>query len=204
MDRGSLVHNVLDEFLARGPGPTRGRSVTRHEPGPTPIGRASTRSPTRSAIGTRPRGSRGAAVFWDRDRRRILAELDRFLVADYEMRADYGYTTDRHRARVRSPRSERPAIELPLSDGRRLRFRGAADRVDATAAGEAARHRLQDREAVRSSATPTIPRRPAPRLQLPVYALAARQRVRGRATHRSPRPTGSSARAAVSDGPRSR
>src|SRR5206468_992792 len=75
-------------------------------------------------------GLTGRRAFWDRDRRRILAELDRFLTEDARIRGAYGLTTLATELRFGLPDSQWPAIELLLSDGRLLRFRGAADRVD--------------------------------------------------------------------------
>ena len=141
------MHNTLDEFLREvlarpGGAPSPGATWTEadrarlHEIADAQCDRYESE------------GLTGRRAFWDRDRRRILADLDRFLAADSELRADYGYTTLATELGFGLPEAEWPAIELPLSDGRRLRFRGSADRVDGTPRG-AARHRLQDRVLVR-------------------------------------------------------
>ena len=174
LDRGSLVHDTLDEFL---------REVLAR-PGGAPSPGATWTEADRARLHEiadaqcdryEAEGLTGRRAFWDRDRRRILADLDRFLAADSELRADYGYTTLATELAFGLPEAEWPAIELPLSDGRRLRFRGAADRVDGTAAGRLLRHRLQDREAVRG--------RRGGRSHVGRHA-AATPRVRARGTER--------------------
>jgi hypothetical protein len=75
-------------------------------------------------------------VFWDRDRRRIVAELDRFLDEDAIVRERWGLTPIATELRFGLRGSEHPAVEVALSDGRTLRFRGAADRIDRGVDGE--------------------------------------------------------------------
>src|SRR4029077_7628765 len=79
-------------------------------------------------------GCTGRRLFWQRDRRRLLAELDRFLASDARTRAGAGLRTIATELRFGFPDAA-PAIDLGLSDGRALRFRGPADRVDRTAGG---------------------------------------------------------------------
>ena len=124
------------------------------------------------------RGLTGRRLLWHRDRRLILAELDAFLDADEEFRATGIARDARDRARVRHARRRRAvAVEVQLGDGRVVRVRGKADRVDRRADGDARRHRLQDRvvrpQLQRRSVT-TTRSRAGTLLQLPVYAYAAR------------------------------
>ena len=92
------------------------------------------------------RGLVGRPIFWGRDRRRILADLDATLAVDAAHRI-----TPRHRAR--SPPSSAfgfvgeslDAVEVALPDGRTLRVRGRIDRVDVGARRHRPRRRLQDR-----------------------------------------------------------
>ncbi|MGH9183349.1 MAG: PD-(D/E)XK nuclease family protein [Acidimicrobiales bacterium] len=130
LDRGSLVHAVLDRFLAE--------AIAAGVPdGPWPEHhRARLRTIAEEACDDyERRGLTGRPLFWRRDRARILAELERFLDEDDAFRRD-------HRARPLATelafgqRSSRQGpVPFPLPDGRVVWFRGAADRVDATAEG---------------------------------------------------------------------
>jgi RecB family exonuclease len=178
LDRGALVHDVLDEFvrdvLARdgSRSPTKGWSETDrarlHEIAEAHCNRV-------EALGLT-----GRRAFWDRDRRRILADLDRFLTEDARLRAAYGLTTLATELRFGLPGAEWPAVELRLSDGRILRFRGAADRVD----GSDGNLFVIDYKTGRSFAVGDEgdPTAAGTKLQLPVYALAARRAFGGDTT----------------------
>src|SRR5262249_41046562 len=104
--------------------------------------------------------------------RRIFADLDRFLVEDGRIRDEYGLTTLATELRFGLPGAEWPAIEVPLGDGRILRFRGAADRVD----GYGTDLLVIDYKTGKSSPAGdgNDPTAAGTKLQLPVYALAAR------------------------------
>jgi hypothetical protein len=126
------------------------------------------------------RGLTGRPVFWRRERAQILALADRFLTDD-----------DTHRQRDRS----RPVaaelrfgygddadgvgpVVLPLADGRNLRFRGSADRVDVSDDGTV--HVVDYKTGKADDFRRLGPENPDERgtkLQLPVYGLAARQFV---------------------------
>jgi RecB family exonuclease len=173
LDRGSLVHDTLDAFL---------REVLTREGGPPEPGApwtdhdrdrlhelAEERCDRYEALGLT-----GRRAFWDRDRRRILADLDRFLVADATLRDGHGLTTVATELSFGVPGSERPAVEVALSDGRTLRFRGAADRVDRSHRGDllVIDYKTGRSFAVGEAGDPTAA---GTKLQLPVYALAARE-----------------------------
>jgi len=172
LDRGALVHDTLDEFLrevlARDGGP----------PSPTQVWTAADRSRLHELADARCEqyealGLTGRRAFWDRDRRRLFADLDRFLSEDARTRAEYGLTTLATELRFGFADAEWPAVELLLSDNRRLRFRGAADRVDADAGGDllVVDYKTGRSFAVGHDGDPTAA---GTKLQLPVYALAAR------------------------------
>lgn len=135
LDRGSLVHTVLDRFLAEaiaaGAEPIAAGHPAR--PWPQPWRERLRRIAEDCCDDYERRGLTGRPLFWRRDRRRILADLDRFLDEDSTFRA----------ARSARPlvtehafglgdRAQGPVVLL-LPDGRSLLFRGAADRVDETA-----------------------------------------------------------------------
>jgi ATP-dependent helicase/DNAse subunit B len=118
------------------------------------------------------RGLTGRRLFWHRDRRRILADLDRFLVEDARVRDDFALHTVATELQFGLPGSSRPAVEVVVSAGRTVRFRGAADRVDCAADGTLW---VIDYKTGRSNGLdPDDPIARGTRLQLPVYAHAAR------------------------------
>ena len=129
-------------------------------------------------------GLTGRRVFWHRDQRAILAELDRFLAEDAEVRAAHGLSPHRHRAPLRAspaPSTRRSSSRCPTA----ARCASAAPPTGSTAPPTATLWSSTTRPARR-------PRRRRPdwaaRLQLPVYARAARARVRRRRhPGRSPR-----------------
>ena len=171
LDRGSLVHETLDTFL--------GAVLARSEGPPAPGTPWSAADRTRlheiadeQCARYEALGLTGRRAFWDRDRRRIFADLDRFLVEDARTREAYGLTTLATELRFGLPGAEWPAVELPLGNGRVLRLRGAADRVDGCGTDLLViDYKTGKSFAVGDGDDPTAA---GTKLQLPVYALAAR------------------------------
>jgi RecB family exonuclease len=182
-DRGSLVHEILqsfvDDVLARPaherPAPDRPWSTADH---------ARMRElAERVCDDYEARGLTGRPVFWRRERAQVLALADRFLTEDDSHRAGdgtrplaaelrFGYGDD----------AEGPApVALALADGRSLRFRGSADRVDI---GDDGTIHVIDYKTGKSDdfrrLGPDNPDERGTKLQLPVYGMAAREFV-GRA-----------------------
>jgi hypothetical protein len=129
LDRGSLVHEVLERFVSdvltrppeQQPGPDDDWTVDDH---------ALIRRITEQVCDDyEARGATGRPVFWRRDRMQILAQVDRFLDDD---------AAKRRAARTRPIAAEHGfglggatgPVEIRLHDGRTLRFRGSADRID--------------------------------------------------------------------------
>ena len=161
LDRGSLVHETLDQFLREVLARPDGRAGAGHRVDRQPTERASQELGEAQCAVYEAQGLTGRRLFWHRDRRRILADLDRFLSADDDACAPAT-------ACARSPPSCGSASRRERAPGRaravrrpELRFRGAADRVDRTADGGALGHRLQDRLATRDRRRRSRPR-PAP------------------------------------------
>jgi ATP-dependent helicase/DNAse subunit B len=175
LDRGSLVHEALERFmlevLAR---------PEHEQPGPDQSWTAADRE-RMAEIGSRlcddyeARGLTGRPIFWRRDRAHILADLQRFLDID---------DGNRRKHRTRPLAAELAfgfddtgveAVPLELSDGRRLRFRGKADRVDLTEDGEL---HIVDYKTGRHDSYRSLseddPDQRGRRLQLAVYGAAAR------------------------------
>jgi RecB family exonuclease len=174
LERGSLVHQVLEDFI----GEVLDRSPS-DRPGPMQPWTAADHQRI-EALGRarcdewQARGLTGRPIFWRRDRRRILADLHEFLDRDSAHRgarhtspvaAELGFGFD----------GEAPAVELPLPDGRTLRFRGRADRLDESADGSL--HVIDYKTGGSRGYTGLSGGDPVlggTKLQLPVYGLAAR------------------------------
>jgi len=171
LDRGSLVHETLDAFL-REVLTRPGGAPTPTEPW-TPVDRARLRELAEEQCARyEADGLTGRRVFWHRDRQRLLADLDRFLTRDDEERAEHGLTSIATELRFGFRADSGPAVEIALSDGRVLRFRGAADRVDRGTDGMLW---VLDYKTGRPSGIDAVdPTSAGTRLQLPVYARAAR------------------------------
>jgi ATP-dependent helicase/nuclease subunit B len=179
-DRGSLVHEILQSFVddvlarpaANRPPPDRPWSATDH---------ARMRElAERVCDDYEARGLTGRPIFWRRERAQILALADRFLTEDDTHRAGdgsrpvaaelrFGYGDDAG--------GPGPVI-LSLADGRSLRFRGSADRVDVCDDGTI---HVVDYKTGKSDdfrrLGPENPDERGTKLQLPVYGMAARQFV---------------------------
>jgi hypothetical protein len=172
LDRGNLVHEALEEFiqdaLDRGGVPGVGATWTDDD-----------RSRL-AAIGARrcdqaeADGLTGRQIFWQRDKGKILADLDRFLTEDDALRAATGMVPTA--TELPFGIGDRPPVAFPLTDGRAVPLRGKADRVDRHADG-----RLHVLDYKTGSARSYVgisaedPHQGGRRLQLAVYGLAARQ-----------------------------
>ncbi len=170
IDRGSLVHEVLDRFLAE----------TRTRAGAglpwTDADRARLRAIAEEVSDlVEARGLTGRRLLWHRDRRLIFAELDAFLAADQEYRAGGVAQTLATELAFGMPEGDAGAVEVELGGGRVVRVRGKADRVDRRTNGDLVvidyktgserRYKGLDHEAPLGGGL---------HLQLPVYAYTAR------------------------------
>jgi hypothetical protein len=170
LDKGSLVHDVLDVFMSE--------VLERPEGAPAPDtawttadrGRLRELAEQRMAL-YEAQGRTGRRLFWHRDRRRVLAELDRFLTEDSGVRAEAGMRPLATELRFGFSEGA-PAVDIALTDGRSLRFRGAADRVDTTEGGTL--WVLDYKTGWARRIEPDDPTAGGTMLQLPVYAHAAR------------------------------
>jgi hypothetical protein len=162
LDRGSIVHDVLERFIGDG-------SESRD--------RARLRALAEDACAAaEARGITGRRLLWERDRRVILADLDAFATADEKFRAEKATDTIASELPFGLATAEHGAVELVWDDGRRVLLRGKADRIDRTADGA-----LVVIDYKTGSETPYAglsaddPVHAGTRLQLPVYAHAARR-----------------------------
>ncbi|MGH7578201.1 MAG: PD-(D/E)XK nuclease family protein, partial [Longimicrobiales bacterium] len=171
LEIGNLVHEMFDAFVkAAGdslPGPGEPWSAEHS---------ALLREIARDrAAALERRGVTGHPRLWEQERARIFADLGWLLDADQEWRA-------LRRARLvdselRFGLDGQPPVTVALPDGREIRFRGSADRVDVTSDGTLVVTDLKTGSARRfnglGEADPVLGGR---KLQLPVYAYAARSR----------------------------
>jgi hypothetical protein len=117
----------------------------------------------------------GRPIFWQRDKRRIVADLERFLRADSDHRAGHGTRLVAAELAFGLPGAALGTVALELPDGRRVHFRGRADRLDVATDGTA---HVVDYKTGRPDAYADLsednPDSHGTKLQLAVYGLAAR------------------------------
>jgi ATP-dependent helicase/nuclease subunit B len=184
LERGSLVHDVLERFLravlAREadaqPGPDDAWSDDDHQ----------LLAEIVAAVGAEyeARGVVGRALFWQRDRARILTRLDRFLHEDSARRQANRSRPVAAELAFGLPGAAVDAVDVPIpggadGNGRVLHFRGAADRIDLADDGTL---RVIDYKTGRPDdyrlLSEASPDDRGTHLQLPVYGLAARALLR--------------------------
>ena len=119
------------------------------------------------------RGATGRPVFWRRDKPQILAQVERFLDDDEARRHATG--TRPLAAEQAFGLGDDDPVEIPLHDGRPLRFRGSADRIDEAPDGGllVLDYKTGKADDYRRLSADNPDER-GTRLQLPVYAQAAR------------------------------
>lgn len=174
LDKGTLVHTVLDRFSAE--------VLARDEAGrPGPDDAWTPADQHRllelfdaEASRYEALGLTGRDVFWRRDRRRLEGQLRRFLHDDSQRRHATRTSTIASELRFGLAGAPHGPVEVPLPDGRMVRFRGSADRVDQCEDGSLV---VVDYKTggFRDKLTADDPTAGGRRLQLPVYALAARR-----------------------------
>lgn len=177
LERGSLVHRILERWLAEAiddnavPAPD--------EPWPERWRARLAAVGEEECDGLEARGLVGRRLYWAYDRHQILADLDRFLEFDNEQRAGHRSRPAAAELGFGMPHSGGDPVAVEIGDGRSLRLRGSIDRVDLTDDGGLV---VMDYKTGSSYSyeklsldDPTLGGR---RLQLVLYDLAAR-RLRG-------------------------
>ncbi len=173
IDRGTVVHEVLDDFVsevlarpaAAQPGPDDRWTDTDHQ--------RLTEIAHRHLTSLEARGLTGWGVFWRPTRRAIVRELQRFLSSDDEYRAEHGARPAAAELGFGVVGAASPALEWVLPDGRVLRFRGAADRVDTLSDGGLSVLDYKTGSPRRYVVDGENPDAGGSVLQLPIYARAA-------------------------------
>ncbi len=177
MTRGSLIHEILERFVAevlvrppdRQPSPAQAWSDDDH---------ARIRAIADEVCGEyEAQGVTGRPVFWRRDRAQVIALADRFLFEDDVQRRANG-TRPLAAEYAFGIADGAPPVEIPLGDGRSLRFRGSADRIDEGPAGSyVVLDYKTGRDRDYTSLSADNPDDRGTKLQLVVYAFAARARA---------------------------
>jgi RecB family exonuclease len=168
-DRGTLVHEILDRFISE---------HLSQPPDPvddwTPADRVRLHTiAAEEFTKTESRGHAGAPLLWEQVREGVITDLDAFLLADNLRRRERGLTPIA--TELPFGFKGKPPVDLDLGDGRTLSLRGTADRLDRGADGT-----LVVVDYKTGSAKPfdgisqDDPIEHGHKLQLPVYALAAR------------------------------
>ena len=173
MDRGSLMHKILEEFIARvmaegsSPPPGEGWGPSHRD-----ILHRIASDAFREA---ESRGITGKPLLWRLDQDDIVQDLASFLEADTDLRRQYGLSPNYLEARFgMGGENSWPAAEWHLDDGSSIKFRGMIDRVDTDPAGGEAL--VLDYKSGGSSYYEGLKDDPIGKgrhLQLAVYSLAA-------------------------------
>lgn len=177
LDRGDLVHRVLERFVLE---------VLRRPPSEQP----SPDTPWSDADHARIRaitdelcdqyeaaGLTGRPIFWGRDRAAIHADVERFLTEDDKRRRELRTRPIAAELAFGFDGAEVTTVPITLPDGRVLRFRGKADRVDESDDGTIL---ITDYKTGKPDDYRNLceadPDQRGRRLQLVVYGIAARLR----------------------------
>ncbi|MEQ8717832.1 MAG: PD-(D/E)XK nuclease family protein [Acidimicrobiales bacterium] len=174
LELGSLVHGVLDRWLAEMIGAPGG------PPRPGVAWSPAQRSRLHEILDeecdlAEARGVVGRALFWEVHRRRLHREMEEFCGHDDDQRAARGsvpVSTEVHFGFGDGPV---PPVTYGLADGRSLRLRGSADRVDAVGDGYLVIDYKTGSSRRFAKLGPEDPHGNGTRLQLPVYAAAVRE-----------------------------
>ncbi len=176
-DRGSLVHEALERFLVE-------VLDSGEVPAPDDPWTGAHRA-RMAAIGAEvcaayeAHGLTGRPIFWERECVRIARDLQRFLDEDEAQRRGQRTRPVAAELAFGLPGSPVESVPFELSDGRRLRFRGKADRVDLGDDGtiHVVDYKTGSAHAYRGLSEDDPDQRGL-MLQLPIYGLAARQHLR--------------------------
>ncbi|MBI2168807.1 MAG: PD-(D/E)XK nuclease family protein [Actinobacteria bacterium] len=171
LDRGSLVHEVMEQFVAEAGAidPDRAWNERDHHRLDEIL--------AQHFEEYERRGRTGRALLWDLEKQRLSRDLHCLLDHDAAYRSEHGVAPVA--VEHQFPDADEPALEIPAG-GRSVRLRGRIDRIDR--APDGSRLRVLDYKTGRPlaasprkdpfAADPVIG---GTRLQLPAYALAARR-----------------------------
>lgn len=169
LDRGSLVHDVLEAFFRdRGPSMAPGDSWTASD-------RTAMRELAEAAFAAaEDAGRTGKPLLWRFAREEILHDLDDLLTLDDQQRRKHGATFFEAEFAFGTPGRE--PVTVNLSRGP-LHFRGRIDRVDRCADGSLIVYDYKTGSDTPYRDLASDPLARGRRLQLPIYMLAALQHL---------------------------
>lgn len=173
--RGSLFHDILNRWLSEAieaeavPGP--------EQPWPDHWRDRLLRIGEERCDHVEARGQVGRTLYWRRDRRLILTDLEAFIGFDDRKRQDLGSTPIGSEVAFGMPRSPVSAVTIPIAESRAIRLRGSIDRLDQTNSGNLVVIDYKTGKSTSYSSVKLDTDNPTPQglyLQLVLYALAAR------------------------------
>ena len=174
--------------------PRRRSTEARDRRGRATTSACSCRSAARCCDQYEARGLVGRRIFWTRDRRRILADLEATLAYDSEHRVEQRSAPLFAELGFGFINESIDAVEVALPDGRTLRVRGRIDRVDVAADGTI--HVVDYKTGSYYQGFKDLlgadPVGGGTKLQLPLYGLAGRVAAQRRRRRRCTPSTGSS------------
>ena len=170
LEKGSLVHNILEQFIKEAIETT---ALSPRE-GWTPSQRDRLRKIAHKKFQEEAeRGVTGRPVLWEVAQEDIMQDLERFLDDDERYRSDEGMKPSHTEYEFGF---DGPPVAMSLPDGGEVRFRGYIDRVDVDRDGS--RAVVMDYKTGSSRTFQKMkddPLMAGKRLQLPVYAFAVRE-----------------------------
>ncbi|MGI8425040.1 MAG: PD-(D/E)XK nuclease family protein [Actinomycetota bacterium] len=176
--KGSLIHEVLERFIQEELDRPRKQQIDFGQPW-RPEDKARMHSIALAIFADyEARGQAGRPIFWHRDSGRILADLDKIIDEDSKYRQNHQTRPVAVELAFGFTGSGREAVALQLEDGRAVRFRGLADRLDVGRDGVL--YVLDYKTGSTKDYGGLCEQDPdlkGARLQLPVYAAAARSFV---------------------------
>jgi RecB family exonuclease len=161
-ERGTLVHAILEEYLLE-----RLAGASRSLPRLLDIAQS-------QFAAAEDGGLVGKPLLWRMDRAAIVGDLERFHDEEGDLEplaAELEFGT--------SAEDADPAVTVLLEDGREVRFKGKADRVDRDPSGDLV---VSDYKTGKQTTLRGLKKDPVAGgrlLQLPIYAMAARARFGG-------------------------
>ena len=166
LDRGSLMHTILERFIRESDTPPPGQDWT-------PKARARlTLIAYQEFARVENRGITGKSILWELDKEEMLSDLDTFLEEDSNLRQEHGSTSIEVELNFGSA-GNTPTVTDAESP---LRFRGQIDRIDLTADGRSVLvidYKTGRPDYFRGLDKDAIDR--GKHLQLAIYSLAARE-----------------------------
>jgi len=174
LERGSLAHEILDRFLTES---IEADDLPSHSApwGPDHHQRLDRICDEEFAL-VESRGLTGRPLLWQRDGGRLRRDLQEFLFHDDERRSNDLLTPVAAEMAFGFDGNE--PLVLHLADGRTLRFRGRIDRVDrAVGGGLVVTDFKTGKKQYYNKVSEDSPDVDGQYLQLPLYGLAARERL---------------------------